>query len=112
MIAKFSSSTGTYNVVKSEFVAMRLAAKAGLDVAPVHLPNAAGRDVLLVERFDRATAKDGWTRKAMVLANRCAWTGRQPRWPRLRRNSRLTVEGDTPTEPTMLRIESPLFFSA
>ena len=68
MIAKFSSSTDTYNVVKAEYVAMRLAARAGLDVAPVRLAHVAGRDVLLVERFDRTRTKDGWTRKAMVSA--------------------------------------------
>ena len=67
-IAKFSSSTDTYNVVKAEYVAMRLAGEAGLDVAPVRLEHAAGKDVLLVERFDRAKAKGGWTRKAMVSA--------------------------------------------
>ena len=68
MIAKFSSRTDTYNVVKAEFVAMRLAARAGLDVAPVRLAHAAGKDVLLVERFDRAKTNDGWTRRAMVSA--------------------------------------------
>ena len=68
MIAKFSSSTDTYNVVKAEYVAMRLATKAGLNVAPVRLEYVAGKDVLLVERFDRARTKDDWTRKAMVSA--------------------------------------------
>ncbi len=68
MIAKFSSSTDTYNVVKAEYVAMRLAVRAGLDVAPVRLEHAAGKDVLLVERFDRVKTKDGWTRRAMVSA--------------------------------------------
>ncbi len=68
LIAKFSSSTDTYSVVKAEYVAMRLAAKAGLDVAPVRLEQVAGKDVLLVERFDRGKTKDGWTRKAMVSA--------------------------------------------
>ena len=68
MIAKFSSSTDTYNVVKAEYVAMRLAASAGLDVASVRLAHVAGKDVLLVRRFDRAKTKDGWTRKAMVSA--------------------------------------------
>jgi len=67
-IAKFSSSTDTYNVVKAEYVAMRLAARAGLDVAPVRLEHVAGRDVLLIERFDRIRSNDGWTRKAMVSA--------------------------------------------
>ena len=68
MIAKFSSSTDTYNVVKAEYVAMRLAAQVGLNAAPVRLEQAAGKDVLLVERFDRIKAKNGWTRKAMVSA--------------------------------------------
>jgi serine/threonine-protein kinase HipA len=68
LIAKFSSSTDTYNVVKAEYVAMRLAAKVGLDVAPVLLTHAAGKDVLLVERFDRQRAADGWERLSMVSA--------------------------------------------
>lgn len=68
MIAKFSSSTDTYNVVKAEYVAMRLAAKAGLNVAPVCLERVAGKDVLLVERFDRTKTNGDWTRKAMVSA--------------------------------------------
>ena len=68
MIAKFSSSTDTYNVVKAEYVAMRLAAEAGLNVAPVHLTHVAGKDVLLVERFDRTKTNGKWTRKAMVSA--------------------------------------------
>ncbi|MFP1680978.1 type II toxin-antitoxin system HipA family toxin [Alloalcanivorax sp. C16-1] len=67
-IAKFSSSTDTYNVVKAEYVAMRLAARVGLRVAPVLLERVAGKDVLLVERFDRTRAESGWIRKAMVSA--------------------------------------------
>lgn len=68
-IAKFSSSTDTVPVVKAEFVAMRLAALAGLDVAPVELVQASGRDVLLVERFDRMRHPDGhWRRRAQVSA--------------------------------------------
>ena len=67
-IAKFSSSSDTYNVVKAEFIAMSLAAKAGLNVAPVRLAHVAGKDVLLVERFDRLHTNDGWQRKAMVSA--------------------------------------------
>lgn len=68
IIAKFSSSTDTYNAVKAEYIAMRLAAKAGLDVAPVSLERVAGKDVLLVDRFDRVETADGWTRRAIVSA--------------------------------------------
>src|SRR6056297_3884370 len=68
LIAKFSSLTDTYNVVKAEFIAMRLAEKAGLSVAPVRLEHVAGKDVLLVDRFDRMKSEGGWQRKAMVSA--------------------------------------------
>ena len=53
MIAKFSSSTDPYPVVKAEYIAMELARRAGIDVAPVELDKALGREVLMVERFDR-----------------------------------------------------------
>ena len=72
-VAKFSSSTDLYSVVKAEFIAMRLAAIAGLNVAPVKLARVANKDVLLIERFDRlskssASDKKNWSRKAMVSA--------------------------------------------
>ncbi len=56
LIAKFSSSTDSFPVVQGEFVAMELARRAGLNVAPVELTRAAGRYALLVERFDRDRA--------------------------------------------------------
>lgn len=65
-IAKFSSSTDTHNVVKFEYMAMRLAFEAGLDVAPVQWVNTSGKDVLLVKRFDREYTEHGWTRQAMI----------------------------------------------
>ena len=67
-VAKFSSGTDLYNIVKAEFIAMRLAERAGLNVAPVKLKKAANKDILLIERFDREPKGDGWTRKAMVSA--------------------------------------------
>ena len=67
-VAKFSSSTDTFSVVKAEFIAMRLAGIAGLNVAPVKLVRAMNKDVLLIRRFDREPTEDGWTRRAMVSA--------------------------------------------
>lgn len=67
-IAKFSSSTDLYSVVKAEFIAMRLAQLAGLNVAPVKLVKAANKDVLLIERFDRQRKDGNWSRRAMVSA--------------------------------------------
>ena len=67
-IAKFSANNDLYSVVKAEFIAMRLARKVGLNVATVHLRAAMGKDVLLIERFDRVRHQDHWHRRAMVSA--------------------------------------------
>jgi len=67
-IAKFSARNDLYSVVKAEFMAMRLADEVGLDVAPVHLRKALGKDVLLIERFDRVWSNGHWHRRAMVSA--------------------------------------------
>jgi serine/threonine-protein kinase HipA len=67
-IAKFSSASDIYSIVKAEYIAMRLAALGGLDVAPVSLTSAMHKDVLLIERFDRTLSESGWQRKAMVSA--------------------------------------------
>jgi serine/threonine-protein kinase HipA len=53
-------------VVKGEFAAMELARRAGLDVASVELMRVMGRDVLLVERFDRVPGTR--QRRALVSA--------------------------------------------
>jgi serine/threonine-protein kinase HipA len=55
-------------VVKAEFIAMRLARKVGLQVATVQLRSAMGKDVLLIERFDRHQHEGHWCRRAMVSA--------------------------------------------
>jgi serine/threonine-protein kinase HipA len=68
LIAKFSSSKDVYSVVKAEFIAMRLAALSGLNVAPVAIFETAGKDVLLIKRFDRVKTNGGWQRRAMVSA--------------------------------------------
>ena len=67
-IVKFSSSTDLYSVVKAEFISMRLALQAGLQVAPVKMTKAAGKDIILIERFDRIHTDKGCSRKSMVSA--------------------------------------------
>lgn len=56
LIAKFSSTTDAYPVVKGEYVAMELARRAGLGAAAVELREVIGKDVIIVERFDRPPA--------------------------------------------------------
>jgi serine/threonine-protein kinase HipA len=68
LIAKFSSTTDTFPIVKGEFIAMELARRAGLSVAPVEYREVLGRDVLLVERFDRDQSPGGVLRKSIVSA--------------------------------------------
>lgn len=53
LIAKFSVSTDAYPWMEAEAVGMALAGRCGIDVAPTRFTRSAGRDVLLVERFDR-----------------------------------------------------------
>jgi hypothetical protein len=47
-IAKFSLSVDQHAFIKHEFIAMRLATKMGLTVAPVLLKSISGRDILLL----------------------------------------------------------------
>lgn len=61
-IAKFVTRTGRETPLKTEYVAMKLAKLAGLQVADVDLVEVLGKPVLLVDRFDR----EGLCRKAMI----------------------------------------------
>lgn len=67
-IAKFSSTTDLYSVIKAEYIAMRFAKLAGLDVANVKMERSSKKDVLLIERFDREYKGNGWQRKNMISA--------------------------------------------
>ncbi|HBM38948.1 MAG: phosphatidylinositol kinase [Roseobacter sp.] len=51
-----------------EYIAMKIAQACGMNVAPVELRQVMGKDVLLIERFDRINTGQGWTRRAMVSA--------------------------------------------
>jgi serine/threonine-protein kinase HipA len=66
LIAKFSSTTDRYAVVKGEYTAMELAHRVGLSVAAVTLEEVLGKDVLLIKRFDRV--QDSTQRRAIVSA--------------------------------------------
>jgi serine/threonine-protein kinase HipA len=67
-IAKFSTRNDLYSLVKAEYIAMTLARMAGIDVAPVELTQVSGKDVLLIQRFDRVLENGNWQRKAMISA--------------------------------------------
>ncbi|WP_237762285.1 HipA domain-containing protein [Legionella shakespearei] len=65
-VAKFSSSTDITNVIKAEYIAMRLAKLCGIEVAEVRLVQVGGKDVLLIERFDRIRHENNWYRKSIL----------------------------------------------
>jgi len=67
-VAKFSSTSDTREVVKSEYIAMKLAEAVGLNVATVKFERVIDKDVLLVERFDRTHSVHGWQRKGVLSA--------------------------------------------
>jgi serine/threonine-protein kinase HipA len=64
LIAKLSSRSDPYPVVKAEAVAMELARRVGLDVAGTAVIEVLGHDVLLVDRFDRP--EDGRRRRMVI----------------------------------------------
>ena len=53
LIAKFSSTTDDRPVVKAEALGMMLAREVGIEVPDVDVVATAGKDILLIERFDR-----------------------------------------------------------
>jgi serine/threonine-protein kinase HipA len=65
LLAKFSRLSDTFLWTQAEYVAMELAKRSGLDVAPVRYAETMGRGVLLVERFDR---KASGARRRVVSA--------------------------------------------
>jgi serine/threonine-protein kinase HipA len=65
-IAKFSSTTDHYPVVRSEYAAMWLAGECGIEVPVMKLLKVLGKDVLLVKRFDRKLISDHWCRRFLI----------------------------------------------
>jgi serine/threonine-protein kinase HipA len=67
-IAKFSSPYDRWNQPVVEHAFLKLAQACGLSVADSKLTSVAGKDVLLVRRFDRIKAKTRYQRYRMVSA--------------------------------------------
>lgn len=67
-IAKFSETTDRWNVPRVEHAMLKLADRCGLNTADSRIETIAGRDVLLVRRFDRDQAEKGYRRHRMVSA--------------------------------------------
>ncbi|SDQ78229.1 type II toxin-antitoxin system HipA family toxin [Quadrisphaera sp. DSM 44207] len=84
-IAKLSSTTDPYLVVKAEAVGVELARRVGLAVPDTRVVTSLGRDVLLVERFDRTpgTAQRRLMVSALTILGLDEMTARYATYPDL-----------------------------
>lgn len=67
-IAKFNVSTDFWNNARVEHAMLVLARDCGLTAAESRVVEVAGRDVLLVKRFDREKSEGGYLRARMISA--------------------------------------------
>jgi serine/threonine-protein kinase HipA len=65
-IAKFNRSDDRWNFAKVEHAMLVLAKKCGISTAESRVVQVGGKDVLLVHRFDRFKAEQGYTRARMI----------------------------------------------
>lgn len=67
-VAKFNVPTDRWNSARVEHAMLMLARACGLTAADSRVVDVAGRDVLLVRRFDREKTADGYLRARMISA--------------------------------------------
>jgi serine/threonine-protein kinase HipA len=67
-IAKFNTATDPWNNARVEHAMLMLARACGLGTAESRVIDVAGRDVLLVKRFDREKTEAGYRRARMISA--------------------------------------------
>jgi serine/threonine-protein kinase HipA len=58
-IAKFPANDDVYPICRIELAAMRLAERCGLDVPPLDFQTVLGRDIYMIQRFDRTSTPNG-----------------------------------------------------
>lgn len=67
-VAKFNRADDKWNQARVEHAMLVLARRSGIIVAESKIVDVAGRDVLLVKRFDREKKPDGYLRARMISA--------------------------------------------
>lgn len=67
-LAKFNAPHDRWNMARAEHAMLVLGRICGLNVADSRVIDVGGRDALLVKRFDRVKAEDGYLRGRMVSA--------------------------------------------
>jgi serine/threonine-protein kinase HipA len=67
-IAKFNRQDDRWDNTRVEHAMLRLARQCGISTAESRIEKVGGRDVLLIKRFDREKAAEGYTRARMISA--------------------------------------------
>jgi serine/threonine-protein kinase HipA len=67
-LAKFPERTDRFNLQRIEYATLGLAHRCGLSTCQAQLQPVGGRDVLMLQRFDRQRAKGGYFRLGFVSA--------------------------------------------
>jgi serine/threonine-protein kinase HipA len=77
-VAKFNRTDDSWNQARVEHAMLTLARECGIDSAHSRLSRVAGRDVLLVKRFDREHSAAGYRRARMLSALTLLRAGESP----------------------------------
>jgi len=67
-LAKFPERADRFNLQRVEFATLELARRCGLSACKARLQSVGGRDVLMLERFDRQPTEPGYCRLGFVSA--------------------------------------------
>lgn len=68
LIAKFGSTADRWAIVRAEWATLRLARRCGITTPEATVETVSGKDVLLIERFDRITSPAGTMRLQLLSA--------------------------------------------
>ncbi|MGH9605012.1 MAG: type II toxin-antitoxin system HipA family toxin [Terracidiphilus sp.] len=67
-VAKFARRDDRWNYARVEHAMLRLARQCGIDAAESRVESIAGKDAILIRRFDRDKTPRGYTRSRMISA--------------------------------------------
>ena len=74
-IAKFSTSSDSYNICLAEYATMRMAKECGINTPEVSIATIEGKTIYLVERFDRIMSGDQKVKRRLPFHSALTMTG-------------------------------------
>jgi serine/threonine-protein kinase HipA len=74
-IAKFSTSSDSYDMCLAEYATMLMAKDCGINVPNISMSSVEGRTIYLIERFDRILSKDKKIKKRIPFHSALTMTG-------------------------------------